>query len=174
MMISIKRTSILYFLAVLFLLTAGCSDEPEEIESTAVFTSTNISEGDSVGSLVVDEVQISLTGGDNWSGFITFSGTVEISGRYGDHPAYPDSGSVSFFPDEKSNIQLPRYYKDERNGWFSFSNEADDPLLTALRNPETGTARIIISEFFYAYAPGDVENSARLLDILQLDQDEIK
>jgi hypothetical protein len=174
MMIVIVRNSLLYLLTFFILLIAGCSDDAETAESPAEFESTNISKGDSVGQFVVQEVQVNPAGSDNWSGYLIFGGTVEISGKYGKHPAYPDSGTVSFFPDEKSRSQLPRYVKDERNGWFTFSNEADDPLLTALRNPNTGYAKIVISEFFYTYGQSDVENSARLLDILQLDQDELQ
>lgn len=165
-----RALSVKIFTAILLLLfgTNVCSGQIKKDGPTAVFHSIEIHKGDSVGQFLINEINIDRKFDDDWSGYIIFTGAVEISGRYGEHPAFPDLEVVCFFPDENSVTILPKFVKDERNGWFSFSNAEDDTLLSEMKKSKTGRARIIISDFFYAYAPSDVENSAQLKKIIEL------
>jgi hypothetical protein len=169
---SIFKNLLLYLYLAIILNIIGCTAEETDIEPPAVFGS-GVAVGDSIGQFIISEIEVFNSDADSWSGWIRFEGESEVSGRYGRHPLYPETGAVSFFPDERSVDLLPRYIDDKRGGWFSFSNEEDDPLFTAITNLSSGSARIIVSEFYYNYTSGGGENKARLQDIIQFDQDEI-
>jgi hypothetical protein len=131
----IIKNLIYLLLFSLLALNGGCSGDEDE-SASAVFNPHEIERGTFVGDLTVTEVEHYDTEAADWSGIVTFHGELEISGRYGEHPVFPDIGSVCFFPDDRSVRMLPRYSGDKRDGWFSFSNEDDDPLLAPLRNPK--------------------------------------
>jgi hypothetical protein len=165
-----KLITIFLFMAAIYIISFyGCSAEEEVNHISAIFTQVNLSPGDTVGHFIVtDSVYISEDTTD-WAGIIHFSGETEISGTFGNHPVQPDLQTVSFFPDRNTVHLLPRYIKDERNGWLTFNNEDDDPLIVTLRNHNSGTARIIISDFIYIYDRSGAENRARLLEIVEFE-----
>lgn len=117
--------------------------------------------GDSLGRFVIERVALQRALDGEWVGSVDLAGTVELAGRYGPHPAYPEVDEVCFFPDDDPAEMLPRLPHDRRTAWFCFSNGAEAGEMLGAP-PSAGRAQVSIDEYRYVFERTDAFNTARL------------
>jgi hypothetical protein len=125
------------------------------------FDPATVEAGDRVGSLTVSRVR--RPPDDH---IVTFSGEVEVNGRYLTHPEYPEVKLPCFWVDPDSWAKLPRAENDQRLIWFCFENGAE-----AIRQlGALGTrmlATIVIDDYKTALSESDVFDSAHLVRVVR-------
>ena len=157
---------------LLALLLAGCGEQtaPDGTggQGPLVIVPSRISPDEQLGPFRVGEMDVRPETVDSmgWSGRVSFTGTVTLSGAYRPHPEYPDAEALCFYPDSVSARQLPRFPNDERLSWFCFANHED--AVRELGGPEArGEATIVITRYDYLYEHSDTYNTAVLRQILR-------
>ena len=103
-----------------------------------------------------------------WTGSVTFVGSVWLSGSTIRHFDHPEVDAACFEADPVSARLLPRWPRDERRPWFCFEN--DSVARRLLRAPDTvGPAEVLIDRFTSVRAFTDAVNTARLVDARRSD-----
>ena len=163
------RTGVLAAVAIALLCCGGSRDaEPPARVSTAVLDPAQHAVGATLTGLRLTGLTATPSTEEpgGWVGSARFAGTVNVSGHYGSHPAYPELGELCFFPDAASGERLPRFANDHRKTWFCFTNRREAVQRLA-PPPSSGTAEIVIDDFHYVFEHSDVNNAARLVEVLQ-------
>jgi hypothetical protein len=124
------------------------------------FDPQQVKPGDEVGGLTVKRIRRPP---DDYS--ITFTGEVELNGRYLTHPEYPEVKLPCFWVDPDSWAKLPRASTDQRLIWFCFENDTEairqlGPLGTRM------SATIVIDNYQTALSESDVFDTAHLIRVV--------
>lgn len=133
--------------------TAG---ETQTMEASNIFDAREISVGDNIGGLIVEEVNIEPgadpNNEDSYYAIVKFSGTLKISGKYISYSDQPFFGrSIIFYPDDNSKRLVPRLKQDAAGqNEFVFENYEKAVELLSPPNSE-GNATIILDNYTINY-----------------------
>jgi len=158
------------------------STGPEGTEDTAANNSGNLpaadnlfdaeeyGQGDTILGLKIEKINITdnpdKSSVDKYWATVRFSGKVEITGSFKINQGDEFLGdSISFKPDDISDLKLPKLLHDSRYTWFVFENT--DAVKQALSfNGAEGFATVIIDNYTINYSPSDAYNTAIFIDII--------
>ena len=128
-----------------------------------VFDPASVQVGDTVASLVIEEIRPERASTGEWVGSARFRGGLTLDGRTFAHPDGADYPYPCFEADSTSALRLPRWKGDERRPWFCFENGAD---ASAAMGTAAGRAYSIGIERFTIHRNlSDAVNSARFVGI---------
>ncbi|MFO7929282.1 MAG: hypothetical protein R6U35_06425 [Candidatus Humimicrobiaceae bacterium] len=140
------------------------------VEADNVFDAREAQVGDLVAGMRIENIKIGPSGypeEEEYSATVEFSGKAVIEGRYVNNTDDEFLGNeVSFIVDDEFTHMLPRLKHDKRYTWFVFSNSQKANKSFA---PEgsSGRARIAIDNYIINYAPTEVWNLAKLVEVIK-------
>jgi hypothetical protein len=165
--------------------TVACTAQPESRDSAVVqpaadsvidphdfwrhvgvvFHPDSVSVGDTIGSLIVDRVNVQPAYDSTPVGTVGFRGEIQLSGSMMRNPD-SDYRGVCFEADSLSASRMPRWKEDARRPWFCFDN-LDRALRDLARPGQEGNASVVIDRFTIHFHMSDVFNEARLRRVIR-------
>jgi hypothetical protein len=134
-----------------------------------IFNPQEVKLGDKIVGMTIDSLSLhQIQNSDRYSATVQFLGEVIVDGRYINYEDDEFLGdSVAFEVSSETEHRLPKLDFDKRRTWFVFNNQDMAKDIFGKRAPD-GYAKVTIKDYLIRYAPTEVFNEARLVEVIDV------